>query len=432
MLLVSGIVRDIRVVVSSAVGALIFIIPATPGPSAALGAGHHQAMPVRPPASVRIAQSTELFTTACVAAGSCTAGGDFGGAGRPLEPMVATQSHGRWSRGAPLLLPANAAAQPYAQVSGLACQSAGNCVAVGDYQYGRSGSLQAFIAIESRGRWARAFTPRLPANAGSPSSDQLEAVACTSTGSCEAMGTYQDSAGNAQTMAVAKPPSGPWGQATEIASPPNAAANPDALMTGIDCTAPGSCVAVGNYSVTATQFAAMGAVEVRGAWRRATQIALPRDAIPGTFTAITSISCPTASQCLGVGQYPVSATQSRAMAVTESKGRFGRAAPITAAPPGSSLLPSTYLLGGSCRPSGLCLAVGGGRNSAGHSIAMYMTRSAGRWRAAFLPPPRGAALGQRQLSALYSVSCAGRAGCTAVGYYHDRNGALHAEAVSTG
>ena len=431
MLLLSGIVRNIRVVVSSAVGALALIIPVAPGPPAALGAGHHQAMPVRPPASTRLAQSTELFTTACVAAGSCTAGGNFGGAGRPLEPMVATQSHGRWSRGTPLLLPANAAAQPYAQVSGLACHSAGNCVAVGDYQYGRSGSLQAFIALESRGRWARAFTPRLPANAGSPSSAQLEAVTCTSDGSCDAVGTYQDSAGNAQTMVVAKPPSGPWGQATEIASPRNAAANPDALMTGIACAAPGSCVAVGNYSVSPTQFAAMGAVEVRGAWRRATQIALPRGAIPGTFTAITSISCPTATQCLGVGQYPVSATQSRAMAVTESKGRFGRAAPITAVPPGSSLLPSTYLLGVSCRPSGVCLAVGGGRNSAGHSVAVYMTRSAGRWRAAFLAPPRGATSGPRQLSVLYSVSCSGRSHCGAVGYYHDRLGVTRAEATAT-
>ena len=430
MPLLSGIVRNIRVVMSSTVGALIFVIPVALGLPAGLGAGFH-AMPVRPPASTRIARSTELFTTTCVAAGSCTAGGNLGGAGRPLEPMVATQSHGRWSRGIPLLLPANAAAQPYAQVSGLACHSIGNCVAVGDYQYGRSGSLQAFIAIESRGRWARAFTPRLPANAASPSSDQLEAVTCTSSGSCDAVGTYQDSAGNAQTMVVAKPPSGPWGQATEIASPPNAAANPDALMTGIACLAPGSCVAVGNYSVSASQFAAMGAVEVRGAWHRATQIALPRGAIPGTFTAITSISCPTASQCLGVGQYPVSATQSRAMAVTESRGRFGRAVPITAVPPGSSLLPSTYLLGVSCRPSGLCLAVGGGRNSAGHSVAMYMTRSAGRWRAAFLAPPRGATSGERQLSVLYSVSCTGRFHCGAVGYYHDRRGVTRAEATAT-
>jgi len=430
MPLLSGIVRHIRLVVSSTVGALIFIIPVAPGLAAGPGAGLHRALPVRPPASARIAQGTELLTTTCVAAGSCAAGGNFGGAGRPLEPMVATQSHGRWSRGTPLLLPANAAAQPYAQVSGLACHSTGNCVAVGDYQYGRSGSLQAFIAIESRGRWARAFTPRLPTNAASPSSAQLEAVTCTSNGSCDAVGTYQDPAGNAQTMVVAKPPSGPWGQAIEIASPPNAAANPDALMTGIACTAPGSCVTVGNYSVSATQFAAMGAVEVRGAWHRATQIALPRGAIPGTFTAIGSISCPTASQCLGVGQYPVSATQSRAMAVTESRGRFGRAVPITAVPPDSSPVPSTYLLGVSCRPSGLCLAVGGGRNSAGHSVAMYMTRSAGRWRATFLGPPRGATSGRRQLSVLYSVSCTGRSHCGAVGYYHDRLGVTRAEATA--
>jgi len=430
MPLLSGIVRHIRLVVSSTVGALIFIIPVAPGLAAGPGAGLHRALPVRPPASARIAQGTELLTTTCVAAGSCAAGGNFGGAGRPLEPMVATQSHGRWSRGTPLLLPANAAVQPYAQVSGLACHSTGNCVAVGDYQYGRSGSLQAFIAIESRGRWARAFTPRLPTNAASPSSAQLEAVTCTSNGSCDAVGTYQDPAGNAQTMVVAKPPSGPWGQAIEIASPPNAAANPDALMTGIACTAPGSCVTVGNYSVSATQFAAMGAVEVRGAWHRATQIALPRGAIPGTFTAIGSISCPTASQCLGVGQYPVSATQSRAMAVTESRGRFGRAVPITAVPPDSSPVPSTYLLGVSCRPSGLCLAVGGGRNSAGHSVAMYMTRSAGRWRATFLGPPRGATSGRRQLSVLYSVSCTGRSHCGAVGYYHDRLGVTRAEATA--
>src|SRR5262249_36622804 len=207
------------------------------------------------------------------------------------------------------------------------------CVAVGDYEYGRRGSPQPSTAIEPRGGWARASTPRLPANAASPSSDQLQAVTCTSNGSCDAVGTYQDSAGNAQTMVVAKPPSGPWGQAIEIASPPNAAANPDALMTGIACTAPGSCVAGGKHELSLNRFAAMGAVEVRGTWHRATQIALPRGAIPGTFTAITSISCPTASQCLGVGQYPVSATQSRAMAVTESNGRFGRAVPITAVPP---------------------------------------------------------------------------------------------------
>jgi hypothetical protein len=430
MPLLSGIVPKIRVA-GSTVGALIFLIPAAPGAGPAPGAGDHRATTVQPPASTRVLPSNGLFATACVATGSCTAGGSFGGTGRPLEPMVAAQAHGRWSRGVPLQLPTNAAAQPYAQVSGLACRSAGNCVAVGDYQYGRSGNPQAFIATESHGRWARAFTPRLPANAASPASADLGAVTCTSDGSCQAAGSYQDSGGNVQAMALAKPPSGPWGQATEIASPPNAAANPDAMMTGIACTAQGSCVAVGSYSVSASQYAAMGAVEVRGAWHEAAQIALPRGAIRSTFTAITSVSCPTATQCLAVGQYAVSATQSRAMAVIESKGRFAGAAPITAVPRGSSVLPSTYLLGVSCRPSGLCLAVGGGRNSSGHSVAMYMIRSAGHWRAAFLAPPPGGTSGPRQLSVLYAVSCLGQFHCNAVGYYHDRFGVAHAQAAAT-
>ena len=119
------------------------------------------------------------------------------------------------------------------------------------------------------------------------------------------------------------------------------------------------------------------------------------------------------------------------MVVTESKGRFGRAMAITAVPPGASVRPSSYLLGISCRPSGTCFAVGGGRNRAGHSVAMYLVRSGGRWRASFLTAPDGATAGQRELSALSAVSCTGKAYCSAVGYYHNKWGANHAEAAST-
>lgn len=434
MPVLSVLAYKVRAAVSGLVGALIFIVPAPPGPPGALGGiglDQHQATAVRPPASTLVVASSGLSSIACTAHGACIAGGNYQAAGRQIEPMVASQFHGRWSRGAPIALPAGAAAQPYAQVNGIACHSTGNCVAVGDFEYGRSRNLQAFIATESHGRWARAFTPRLPANAAAPVSAELEAVACSRDRSCTAVGSYQDSAGNAQTMVLAKPPAGPWRQATEIASPPNAAANPDAYMTGISCSGPGTCVAVGNYSVSPTQFEAMGAVESRGTWHRSTEIVTPRGAIASTFTAITSISCLAAGPCLGAGQYAVSATQSRAMVVTESKGRFGRALAITAVPPGASAHPSSYLLGISCRPSGVCFAVGGGRNSAGHSVAMYLVRSDGRWQAAFLTPPDGVTAGQRQLSALSAVSCTGTARCSAVGYYHDQRGANHAEAVST-
>src|SRR6266581_9705403 len=73
------------------------------------------------------------------------------------------------------------------------------------------------------------------------------------------------------------------------------------------------------------------------------------------------------------------------------------ALPITTLPQGASAKPSTYLLGVSCRPPGVCLAVGGGRNKAGHSVAMYMVRSGGQWLAAFLAPPPGATTGPREL-----------------------------------
>src|SRR5260370_6333877 len=137
MPVLSVLAYKVRAAISGAVGALMFIIPA-PGPAGALGgagADHHQATAVRPPASTRVVRSAGLFSVACTASGTCLAGGNYQAAGRPIEPMVAAQSHGRWSRGTLLVLPTGAASQPYAQVNGRACRSEVNCVAVRDYDY---------------------------------------------------------------------------------------------------------------------------------------------------------------------------------------------------------------------------------------------------------------------------------------------------------
>jgi len=425
-----------RAAMSGAFGALVFVLPSAPAhapvPARVVSAfADTHATEIIPPASTSAAPSTGLFATACTGAGYCAAGGDFQDGSKPVEPVVATLSRGRWSRAIQLSLPPDAAQQPYSEVNGIACISAGDCVAVGDYEYGKANSQQAFIATESHGVWGRAFAPRLPSNSSVPASAQLGAVTCTHSGFCAAVGSYQDSSGNNQIMALAKPVGGSWRPATEVASPASAAANPDAFVTGIACTGPGSCVAVGNYSVSSNRFAAMGMTESRGTWHQASGIAAPRNAIPSTFTGLSSISCPAAGPCLGVGEYAVSATQSRAMSVTEAAGRFSRATEITAVPPGASLHPSTYLLGISCPSPGTCLAVGGGRNRAGLSVGMYMIWSHGHWRAGFLPPPPHAGTGNRGLSALYAVSCTGRDACTAVGYYHDRAGHPHAEAASS-
>src|SRR5215469_13872260 len=106
-----------RAALSGAVGALIFVIPSThaPGSPRADGLSDERATEVMPPASAHVAPSSGLFATACTGAGNCVAGGDYQAGSKPVEPVVATQSHGRWSRGIRLLLPPDAAQQPYSQ-----------------------------------------------------------------------------------------------------------------------------------------------------------------------------------------------------------------------------------------------------------------------------------------------------------------------------
>ena len=128
MPVLSVLAYKVRAAVSVAVGALIFIIPVAPGPPGALGGAgldQHGATAVQPPAGIPSVAGAGLSSVACTARGACTAGGSYQAAGRQIEPMVATQSRGRWSRGTPLVLPAGAATQPYAQVNGIACHSAG-------------------------------------------------------------------------------------------------------------------------------------------------------------------------------------------------------------------------------------------------------------------------------------------------------------------
>jgi len=390
-----------------------------------------RATQVGPPPGSHVPQGTGLYAIDCAAGGFCAAAGNYEQRNGSVQPMAAARYRGRWQKAAALLLPANAGAQPYGQVNGIACTAPGTCVAVGNYTYNPAHDVGPFIASEVRGRWARAFAPKLPANAVATPSARLAAVACTRTGFCAAVGSYRDSAGRLEAMTLTKPARGRWMQAAEIPPPASAAASgPGAVMTGLACTGPGSCVAVGSYSAGAGQQAAMGAVEVKGVWRRAAEIAAPPGAVPSPLTAITSISCAPGGSCLGVGHYAVTATRDRAMTVTESKGRFGRAAAVLAVPPGAAAKPGTALSSVSCPRVSRCVAAGVATNSSGHYVAMYVTGSSGHWRAAFAPQPRGVAAANHQQSSLFSVSCAGPEDCMAAGYYNDNSGGYSAEVAA--
>jgi hypothetical protein len=345
--------------------------------------------------------------------------------------MVAAQVDGAWRRGTALQLPANAVAQPYAQVNGIACSRPGNCVAVGNYTYGRAHDIGAFLAAQVHGRWGRAFMPQLPANAARPPRARLEAVACRPSGFCQAVGSYTDTAGRVESMALSRPPGGSWERAAEIAAPPGASAtDPGAVMTGLACTGAGSCVAVGHYSMAPGRSRGMGAVQTGGRWHRAVPVFAPPGAVPSSYTALNAVSCGAHGTCLAVGTYPVTQVRYRAMSVTVSHGVFRPTTAVTAIPPGAAASPSTALSGISCPPDGPCVAVGVATSRTGHYVAMYATRWLGRWGAAFLTGPANVRTGRNQQSSLFSVSCAAGGWCEAVGYYNDASGGYSAGAMA--
>jgi hypothetical protein len=398
--------------------------------AAPVGTAGTASVTVSPPPGSRVPEATGLYAVACTGVGTCLAGGNYQQRRGPVQPMLAVLAGGSWRGGTALLLPPGAARQPYARINGVACRSTGNCVAVGSYSTAKT--TRAFIAMEASGRWRRAFAVAAPAGAAATSPAWLQAVACSQAGFCQAVGGYADAAGHGQIMAVAKAAGAAWGRASQIPPPPDSAPDPAASATGVACTGPGACVAVGSYRASPGRPRALGAVETGGRWHRAAAISAPPGAVPGGYTAITSVSCAPGAPCLGVGVYAVTGSRYRAMSVTESGGRFGRATAVTAAPPGAAARPSTALSAVSCPPHGRCVAVGVATNASGHTVAMYMTRVDEHWAAAFGRPVPGARAGRGQQSSLFSVACPAAGRCVAVGYFNDTAGGYRAEATAIG
>ena len=146
-----------------------------------------------------------LDAISCPSSGSCTAAGSasFATGGCASEcPIVATETDGSWSSARLLTrLPANAAANPYANFQAISCPAAGNCVAVGDYT-AKDGAIDGMTAIETKGIWApdRQLTALPAGSVADPTSSSFgtepTGVSCPETGACTAVGQYDSESGD--------------------------------------------------------------------------------------------------------------------------------------------------------------------------------------------------------------------------------------------
>jgi hypothetical protein len=410
---------------------LAIILIAAAAPAAALAAvaaparaAWHKSVQVPLPVNAAADPNADLRGLACSGASSCVAGGGYQARSGDQLPMIATESSGKWARGFSLRLPANASADPDGEVTAVACPTSKSCVAAGSYS--RGFFQLAFVASDTSGKWSRAIQPSLPKNASASLSADLIGVRCTAAGSCVAVGSYVDSKGHLQAMTVTEA-GGTWGRAAQISLPKNAAADPSAELDDVGCPS-GSCVAVGSYQTGSGTSQGMAVTQSHGTWGRATQTALPAGGGKKQDAFLAHVTCAAPRSCLAVGGYTAKSGAEAAMADTLSSGGWKRATHV----PGPSHVRSAEFQAVSCGAAS-CLAVGSYRDTAGATRGLASAESRGTWGAAAqVSAPAGAATGAAHFALLDAVACTSAGVCTAVGAYHDGSGFSRALAAVRG
>jgi hypothetical protein len=401
---------------SSGAAAVISAGTATFGPAAELPP------PPQQPASGR---ADSLSAVSCAEPSWCGAGGEYFDSNGDLWPMVAAQVHGRWKRPAELQLPDNQAGLESSVINGIACPAAGDCTAVGSYTFtGGGGRYTAFIATEVAGTWQPAWEAWLPANTAEPPFAQLNGISCTGQRTCTASGWYFDESGNQQLMVVTET-NGDWGQAREIAAPPNAVHPVSVVSSGISCYRGGDCVAVGGYKIASGEIQPLTFRESGGSWHRATAVRLPANAAGGQLQGapLNSVSCTATGFCIAVGSY-LTGSRYRPMAVTGSGGLGARAGEVTTLPDAAGRDPYlSELFAVSCASASSCVAVGQvAQKNAQPFYPQALQWQKGHWGSAQVIRLPGATAknAKRQNGLLWSVSCYRTGYCEAVGEYDYR------------
>jgi len=239
----------------------------------------------------------QLQGISCPAAGSCTAVGQYINASG-TQGVIQSQVAGSWtSSKAPL---PSAAANPDVVLQGASCPAVGSCVAVGSYvDAGDDG--QGLIETLAAGTWTPTGAP-LPGDKAANPFGILNGVSCPSAAACTAVGSYVNASGKQSLVDTF---SSGW-TASSPAPPGGAATNPDAPLNGVSCTSATSCEAVGSYVNTANVTNGLIDSLVSGTW--VPDFAPePSDFLQifnnGVSGALFAASCPAASSCVLSGQY---------------------------------------------------------------------------------------------------------------------------------
>jgi hypothetical protein len=225
-------------------------------------------------------------------------------------------------------------------LAGVSCTNATRCMAVG---YDTSGNGRVATLIESWNGKAWSVTrSRSRASIG----NVLSGVSCTSPRRCVAVGYYEN--GNEPRPTLVES----WnGKAWSVTPSPNPTGRADNTFDGVSCTSATSCVAVGHYWFNS--FNSPGSQTLALAWNGAAWSI----AYTPTFDAVlNSVSCTSPTSCVAVGSpgVQIETWNGTTWSVAHNPGDNGNS-----------------LHGVSCASSGNCVAVGySAKGSASQTLIM--------------------------------------------------------------
>jgi hypothetical protein len=317
-----------------------------------------------------------LSAISCTGLNPCMAVGDYVGV-HGIDLTLSERWNGsHWST----LHPANPAGASDVQLAAVSCPAALMCVAAGRYDASPGTSQQLLIERWDGSSWAIENAPDPggfdPALAG---------VACPSSTACVAVGQVGSGAGEAPLVEH-------WnGASWSVDSVPTPAGASDAALSGVSCSSPSACTAVGSFDNG--DHVPRPLVERWGgtAWSIETA-----PIAPGTSSGgLTAVSCPTSGVCFAVGS---AGTPGNKLALLERWN--GSHWSIQSTPE-----PHADPAGVSCTAPAACTAVG----SRGSPATPFALRWDGAsWSIQRLPADSG-------VSGFVGVSCGSKSTCMAAG-----------------
>jgi hypothetical protein len=227
-----------------------------------------------------------LYVIKCAGASSCIAVGSGSGS----KPLIEHYNGTSWARQA---VPSGV--QGY--LDGVACVTASDCYASGDYD---NGGDRALLLHWNGTAWAAQASPALPKVEGTAASDvNLSSVACHGTDCTAAGGAYywEGTPEASVTTTLAERWNGSAWSIEKTVNPPGDSAGND-ILYAVRCPSATSCTAAGEYGADADGSPALPLIET---WNGSTwsQAAVP-DPSHGNGSAFSALACPT-TYCTAVG-----------------------------------------------------------------------------------------------------------------------------------